>query len=366
MAAILAVPLVSLAAEFRFGEQTSTTASERISDDLYVVGGSITSAGSVEGDLVAGGGSIVISGPVSADVAAGGGNVVVLSDVGDDVRVGGGSVVIQGRVGDDVIAGGGQITIGGLGIGGDVAAGGGTVRIDAPVAGDVRISGGSVYINAPIGGAVNIEADTLTLGSRAVIAGTLTYKANKELKKEDGAVVRGEVIFEERKPQAVSVAAIAAVFSLFIIGKFLALLVCALVIGLLFKRYSREAVAKAVERPLLELGRGLVVFAALPVLSVLMLVTLVGIPFGILGLIAFVAALLFAWIVAPIIVGSVVYQYFSKRDREVSWKTILAGVFLYSILGLVPLLGWLAQALLMLLSLGTTVAIKWEIVRQWR
>lgn len=365
MAVALAVPVASFAAELRLGENPSVATQERILDDIYIVGGSVTSAGTVAGDVVAGGGTVIINGTVEADVIAGGGNVSILSSVGDDVRVGGGSVVVLGRVGGDIVAGGGQVTIGGPGIGGDAILGGGMVRIDAPIAGAVRIGGGSVYLNAPITGDVLIEADTLTLGSQAVINGSLTYKAKKELVKEEGAIVNEEVTFEPRRQRAAPAAA-AAILSAFALGKFLALLAAALVIGLIFKRYGRELASKIVQRPLLELGRGLVVFVALPMFSILALVTLVGIPLGILGLISFVVAILFAWIVTPIVVGSIAYSYFSKDDFEISWRTIGTGVVLFSILGLVPLVGWLAQALLVLLSLGAIAAVTWGVIKQWR
>lgn len=364
--AALMLPAVSLAAEFRAGDQPSIQASERIANDIYIAGGNVTSAGVVTGDVVAGGGNIVISGDVGADIIAGGGNVTILSTVGDDVRVGGGTILIQGKVGGDVIVGGGQITLGGPGIMGDVVIGAGSVRIDAPVAGSVKIGGGNVYINAPITGDVQIEAESVTLGSATVISGTLTYKASKELTKEEGAVVRGKVDFTLREKQGISAAALAALFSIWIMGKFLALLACALILGLVFRRYSKEIVAKAVKSPLLELGRGLVVIVALPAVSLLLFVTIIGIPLGVLGVISFVAVLLFAWIVTPIIVGSVVYRYFSKRDLEISWRTILLGALICTVVGMVPVVGGVVQLILMLLSVGVLVAIKWEIMQEWR
>lgn len=364
--AVLAMPAMSFAAEFRAGDQPSVRADEQIVNDLYIAGGSVTSAGNVTGDLVTGGGNIIISGNVGADVVAGGGNVSILSNVGDDVRVGGGTIVISGSVGGDVIAGGGEISLGGPGVGGDVTVGGGNIRIDAPVMGNLWIGGGSVYINAPIAGDIKIEADKVTLGSSAVISGNMIYKAKKELVMEAGAVVNGKITFEQRKGKMIPHNAFAAIFSAFLIWKFFALLACALLFGLVFRRYNMEMVAYATRRPLLEIFRGLVILVAMPIISILLLVTVIGIPLGILGLIGYVALMIFSCIVAPIILGSVVYGYFSKKDRETSWKTILLGVVLYSLLGLVPFIGWLAQFFLMLASLGCIASLKWRIVKEWR
>ena len=364
----LITPVSALAAEFRTGEQPAVLASESVTGDVYIFGGSATSAGSVSGDVVAGGGNIVISGNVGSDVLTGGGDVTILSTVGDDVRAGGGNVVILGKVGGDVIVGGGQVNIGGAGVGGDVVAGAGTIRIDAPVAGSLKIGGGNIYINAPITGAVTImDADKVTLGPSAILYGDLSYKAKKELVKEDGAEVRGEVTYTPRaEGRAVPAAIIAGLISAWILGKFLVILTCALIVGLLLRRYSTEVVTRATQRPLLELGRGLLVLIALPIVSIILLVTVLGIPFGILGIIGFAALLLFMCIIAPIIVGSVVWSYFSNGDMEVTWKTILIGVFVFQILGFVPFVGWLVQAIVALISAGVIASIKWEVIQQWK
>jgi hypothetical protein len=363
---VIALPALSLAAEFRTGEQPTVQSDEKIADDMYLAGGSITNGGVVNGDLIAGGGNIITIGDVKADVLAGGGNVNILSNVADDVRAFGGTILIVGKVGGDVVAGGGQVNIGGPGVGGDALIGGGTVRIDAPIAGKLIIGGGDVYINAPIGGDVRIMAEKITLGSRAVISGNLIYKAKKEIIKEAGAVVQGKITFELLERKNFSPKTFAAVFSVFLVWKFFALLVGALLAGLVFRRYSKEITAIATQKPLLELGRGFLTVIVLPIASILLFFTLVGIYLGVFGLLCFAITMLFSLIMTPIVVGSIVYRYFSKNELEISWKTILLGVFLFMLLGFVPFVGHLAQALLTLLTLGAIVALKMRIIKDWR
>ncbi len=364
--AILLLPVISFASEYRAGDQLSTGKDEIIPNDMYMAGSSITSAGEVEGDLVTGGGNIVISGNIGGDLMAGGGNVNILSDVGDDLRVGGGTVVLQGKVGGDMIVGGGQINIGGAGIGGDLIIGGGNVRIDAPIEGKLIIGGGNVYINAPVGGEVKIMADKVTLGGEALLSGNLTYKAKKELTKEDGAVVKGEINFSPIKEKRISKVASWVIFSSFFLWKFFALLASSLLLGLIFRRYGKEIVIFAIKRPFFELGRGFLVFVAMPIISMILLWTLVGIPIGIIGLLGFVIIMVFAWIITPIILGSFVRSYFLKRELEISWKTILLGVFIFCLLGLIPFIGCLAQFVLVLIALGSMLAFKLQIIKEWR
>jgi hypothetical protein len=146
LAACMVVPVVSAAAEFRTGQAATYLKNEALNDDIYLLGGGITSNGSVRGDLFTFGGNVLINGKVLGDVTAGGGTVSILSDVHDDVRASGGTVVVQGAVVGDVLLAGGQVTLGGARIGGDVAVAGGVVRIDVPdIEGDVRLVGGWTF-----------------------------------------------------------------------------------------------------------------------------------------------------------------------------------------------------------------------------
>lgn len=360
------LPSISLAMEFRAGEQPSVGKDEIITGDMYMGGGSVTSAGLINGDLVLGGGNILVTGNIGGDVMLGGGNVSILSDVNDDVRAAGGTVLIQGKIAGDAILGGGQVILGGVGVGGDAAIGGGTVRIEAPISGNLFVGGGSVYIDAPVQGSVKINADKITLGKNAVIAGNITYTSKTEMVKEPGAIVQGTVDFTLRENKMPSPETTAAIFSILLVWKFLALLVCALVAGLVMRRFSKTVISTAVSRPIFELGRGVVTFAVLPALAILLFVTLVGIPLGVFAVLCFAVLMMLAWIMSPIILGSVAWRYFSKGELEVSWKTILLGVVLFACLWVVPFLGFLAKTLLLFVSLGSVVAVVLPILNEWK
>lgn len=365
--AMLVAPLMSQAMEIRTGQQVSTQSSEIITGDMYMTGGSVVSAGEITGDLIAGGGTVLVTGVVGADALIGGGTITIISEVRDDLRIGGGNILVQGRVGGDIVVGGGQVTIGGLGIGGDVLMAGGSIRIDAPVAGAIRIAGGDVYINAPVGGDVVVEAGTLTLGSGAVIHGNVTYHSEKEMTKESGASVIGSVEWTPRvrteMPDRTTKGGILALLG---VGKFLMLFLSALVLGLGFKRYSVDVLRRVTERPFFEMGRGFIVLVVMPVLSVLLMMTLLGIPFGFILALGYIVLLLVAWIVSPIVVGSLAFKYLAKRELEVNWKTILVGTIVYSLISIVPILGGIFCFILMLTTLGAMVALKQKIASEWR
>ena len=365
----LLMPLIAAASDVRVGQQPSLTANEKITSNVYLAGGSVSSSATVPGDEVVAGGSVLVNGPISQDLLAAGGNVTILSPVGGDVRVAGGNLTIVGAVKGDVAAVGGQTQISGTGVGGDVLWAGGTLRVDAPVNGTLHLRGGNVTINAPVKGDIDFNGGTLTLGNAAVVEGNLVYTADKQADIQTGAVVRGKTTFEPRKnvPEAAKVGILVGLLSFALFVKFLMTLISALVLGLVFRRYALTVVENAAARPLAELGRGFATLILLPVASVILLVTVVGLPIGILGLIGFVALMIVASILSAIVLGSIVHRLIWKpHSYEVSWRTILLGAILYFILGLIPFVGWLAKFVLILITLGAIAKVKQEVVREWR
>lgn len=362
------IPFISHAANLRTGDQPSFPAGETITDDLYIAGGNVTSSGSVTGDLTAAGGSVFINGPISADVLASGGTITIVSDVAGDVRAIGGTVIISGVISGDVVIGGAQVALSGNKIEGDVLVAAGTVRLDAPVQGNVRIAGGQVTINAPIRGDVRVDSESVTLGPKANIAGSFTYGATKAVERDTGAVIQGVTTFTPREDiRGAAKLGLAAFFSFWFIARIFMTLTAALFIGIVLHRFSRELVATAATQPLLEIGRGTLFFIVLPIVSVVLLATVIGIPFGLLGLIMYAGALIGASLASPIIVGSVVHKWLWKpAGFEVSWRTILLGVAIVTVISLVPFVGPLFKVGMLLLTLGAALNIMWAVASDWR
>ncbi len=374
MAAFIALiafitPLFATALEMRSGDAPTYQKDESINDDLYLLGGSITSSGDLRGDLLTFGGNILINGVVIGDVTAGGGNISILSQIHDDVRVAGGTIVIQGGVGGDILAAGGQVTISSQKVGGDVSAAGGVVRIDAPdIAGDVHLAGGDIHIDTAVNGNLDIQAEKITLGPNARIKGTFTYKSPAEATLEPGAVVTGETTYT-KSPDVREAAKLGlfAVFSIWFVAKMFMVFSGALVIGYVLQRFSDEFVIRAMNRPLAELGRGVIFVIVTPIVSILLLFTVIGIAFGVLGLLGFVGVLIVGTMLSPILIGSAVHKViFKQHAYEVSWKTILTGTILYFVISAIPFVGPIITFGIMLIAIGAMLAIKGKVLSEWR
>jgi hypothetical protein len=359
---LLVVPLLAVGATLRVGEAPSINAGEAVNDDVYLFGGSVSHSGSVSGDVIAGGGSILLQGSTAGDALLGGGTLTIVGSIGDDLRAGAGALVLTARVGGDLIAGGGQIQLSGEGVGGDALLGGGVVRLDAPVGGDVRIGGGEVYLNSSVGGGVEVDAERLTLGPAARLAGDLTYRGTAELRREEGSQVDGSIRFERREQGEGA----RGLFSLWLVAHLLMLLAGALFLGLFFRRFAQEMVHGAYEQPLREMGRGLVALILLPIVSILLVMSVVGVPFGILGLLAWVTLGIVACLTAPILLGHIIMRSIRTAPAALEWQSIALGVAVFYLVGFIPFLGWVLQAILTLAAAGSIARIKLSALQQWR
>ncbi len=367
LAVSLAYPAAAWSFEFVGGDQASLPA-EQIEDDVYIFGGNVNSTAEVVGDLVAGGGNVLIDGSVSQDLFVGGGSITIIGDVGDDLRVGGGNVSITGSIGGDLIIGGGQVQITGETIAGDLAVAVGTLMLNTPVQGDASIAGGQVTINSAIAGNVSFKGERLTLGPNATISGNLSYESPQELSAEEIARVSGEVSYAPISERTDRVRDGAwAIFSLAYLVWFLAWFAAALILSLVFKRFSLELVSTALTRPWHELGRGFLALIAIPIASVILLVTVIGLPLGILGLISYVALLILSFIFTSVIIGSLLNRWIWKPETyRVNWWIILLGAIVSALLGFIPVVGWIIRLGFFLITLGAIVKTKTASLRAWR
>jgi cytoskeletal protein CcmA (bactofilin family) len=362
------LPLSVSAAEFRAGQEASLNSGETIQGNLYLGGGNVTDTGAVKGDLVIGGGTILVNGPVGQDLLIGGGTITVTSDVGGDLRIGGGNITVQGKIAGDAVIGGGQIILAGTQVGGDAVIGGGNITIDAPVNGSLKAGGGQVTINAPIKGDVYVQANKLFLGPKAVINGNLSYTSPAQATIESGALVHGKTDYIKSVTSTSSAApqaAVGAFLTFWLFAKLLMTLLGVFVFFWIFPRYAQDLVRIAYTKPLESLGKGFVTLIVLPIASIILLMTIIGIPLGALGLFGFVALMVFSSMIAPVVIGSIVHKWIWRpAEFLVDWKTILLGVAIYFMLGFIPLVGGLIKFVVILMTLGVVVGVKWDLANK--
>ena len=99
----------------------------------------------------------------------------------------------------------------------------------------------------------------------------------------------------------------------------------------------------------------------LPAAALLCFITVIGIPIGLMGLLAYLLLFVFSSVYAVVVIGGLLQKALLKKPSpEASWKTALLGVTVYTVAGPIPFVGWLFKFAFFLAALGAISRIAYE------
>ncbi len=324
---------------------------EAVRDDLYVAGGTVTVTGPVEGDVVAAGGSVAVESAVSGGVLAAGGNLRVRGPVTRTVRAAGGTVSVRSSVGADAVLAGGTVTVEREArVGRDLVAAGGTVYVYGEVARHARLGGGTVTVGGRIAQDVWVDADRIVVLPTARIGGTLRYRSDAAAEVQPGARIDGGVVRESaaRPPGVVPGAA------RFPWARHLLEGVWLLSLGLVTFAVLPQASARITEqagRVGRSLAVGSVLLVTVPVASVLLLLTVVAVPVGLVALALYAVTLYAGQVFAARRLGEALLRRLGQQTVSPYWAGAV-GTLALVVLFALPWVGWLARLAAVLVGLG--------------
>ena len=258
-----------------------------IHDDLVVTGGSIRIDGTVEGDLVVAGASVRIDGHIEGDVFFSGSTLTIYGTVDGNVRGWGSVLDMHGKIGRNVLYLGGSVVLESDGeIGQDIFMAGGELTIGGHVKRNLDSHNAQVTIDGSVGQDMKVDAENLILGSTAVVTGKTRYTGKNAAQVAPGAKLGSPIDFTEKTehPEYTSSGyywhRALSWGAAFIFGMILILL-----LGDFF-----AAVASGTER-FESFGIGLLLLIAVPILSVIVCFTIVGLPVGIASFMLYMIAM---------------------------------------------------------------------------
>lgn len=329
-----------------------------IENNLYKAGRNLIVNGEVKGDLIAAGQNINITGKIGKDADLAGQNINFMGEIGEDARFAGATIILGSNVKGDAIIFGAEVhVLANNNLDGDIFIAGGNIVIDGNLNGKTKISGGKVIINGRVAQDATITAEQeLVIGSNAVIDGKIEYKSPKEAVIISGAKINKEMSFQKiagvGKKTEKSMALL-AVFTTFWFVKLLMILIAALILYLLFGKWTKNFVNSAISNFGRETVRGFVFLVVIPVAIIISLITIIGVIPGIFGILIYAFSIILASILASIVLGSFIYKYLSEaKEYIVDWKTILLGVVIMQLIQLIPFIGWIISFVVFLACLG--------------
>lgn len=331
----------------RSGDVVSVDASQALKGDFYGLGSTVTLSGPAEHDAYLGGSAVTVNAPVAQDLVIVGGSVQVHSEVTDDLRVIGAEVTLGGTVKGDVVVVGGTFTVLSTAhIEGDILFFGGTLIVEGDVDGSVHGYAQTARINAAIGGDLLMTTtQALVLSDRAHVTGNVSYTSRIELSRAQDSVVTGDVRRHDpvtaHSEDSIEGLAFSAFALLFLAASFFVLARPKVEV------FVREAFARPGQNGLI----GLAIFLVLPFASLILLVSVVGIPLGILGLSLYVALMPLSIGLSVLFLGHTIERLFLKRNH-MKFTTLALGVSGFIILAVLPFVGFFAVSALCLISMG--------------
>lgn len=346
-----------------------------INKDYFGWGERVTISGTINGDAYLAGGNIVVEGPINGDLLAAGGTIFIKGKVKNNIRVAGGVVNISGEVGGNVSVVAGSVTISdNAKINGSLVAAAGNLDVFAPIGKGMTTGVGQLTIGSDIGGDVIAGTGQITLTPNAKLTGNLNYWSNKKALLQQGASISGAIKqntppehpFKQFNPKRV------AVFLAFLTGASLILkligLVTYLIIGILMLRflpvYSQKTTNLIAEKAWNSLGIGILTLILVPVVFLILLMTVVGIPLAFILMVGFLIELFLTKVYVALLMGQKALEGLGQHGRK-GWAFLL-GLVIYTIITLIPVIGGIVAVLATLFGLGAIVLAKLDFYKSFR
>src|SRR3989344_2108888 len=337
---------------------------QTIDSDYFRVGDTILIEGDIKGDAVFAGGIVTVNGNIDGDLFVAGGKVNVNGAVSNNIRVTGGDITLSGSVGRNVLLVGGNRTIDKqAAIGGSLIAAGGNLDLSAAkINRGFRFFGGRLYLNTTISNEAFVVANSqFMLGPQASVAGNLKYTGKSEAVLEPGATVSGSILFEpqtkdEQFPRFFGLQRYLDIFKKLRPVTEILTLIVSFIIGFillgLFPRGFEKTVMAMENRPYAVFGWGIISILIRLLVIGLLIVTIVGIPLAFFTfLISIFVAFVARFVVAFFLGRKIMLSKFGERR---GWAMVL-GLTVFTILGLIPVVGIVIHWILLTFAIGALV-----------
>jgi len=341
---------------------------EVVDSNYFAAGKSVTLSGSVKGDAYLAAGTIDIEGTVEGDLIAIGGVVNIRGTVLDDVRLTGGQIIISGDIKGNLTVAGGSITLtDSAKVIGSLVSAGANIKIFGSIGDDAIIGAKNLTIGNRVGGNLKAGAGEIILTSNALIAGDFAYFSKSKAEIQEGAQVRGEMTHKipTEKPQLFSPAQI---LSLGFLAYFVLSVLSALIVGLLLIRFYPNFVNQTVDiikvKSLNSLGIGFLAVIIIPIICLILIFTVIGIPLGIIIMLSYLIYIYLTKIFVSLFIGRGFLQFFGSSPKS-GW-TLLVGLIIYVILTSIPFIGWILNIIFVFLGFGALLIYYKQIYKKLR
>ena len=302
----------------------------------FAAGDEVIIEGTVNGDAYVAGGVVEVNGTINGDLLVGGGQVIIAGTVTDHVRAVGGTVRLSGKVGKDVSVAAGTVTfLRTSAVEGNILAGCGTLEATGTVGKQARIGCNDADLGGSIRGDVNFAGEYLTVRQGATIGGNVIARMrDKERVQIADGTVHGhvDVSLAEMQPRILGFNPLHFWFKIiWAVG----LLLMGLLLVFLFPRFIKGIGSMITQHPGESLLWGFLGLIVIPILFVLLLATVIGIPIALLLLTLFLWIIYLSQLSLGVVLGNHLFAMEEQEGWNLFWK-LAVGVIIIQALTFIP------------------------------
>lgn len=325
---------------FGFFAGNTVTVDGDVNGSSFVAGQDIYINGNINGDLFVAGQTITINGTVNGNVYCAGQNINYNSaDSQGDVVIAGQMIGISSNAV----------------VNRELFAAGYSLIINGSVGRDFYGAGENITIGGNVGRNVFMDANTIKLLDEGYIGGDLYYRSEVEADLGSGTIV-GSTDWKQvdRTPdRQVNASAVALWSALYAIGSSLLVWVAIT----LWKPQIWERTSEAIfNQPLKTLGIGAIALIVTPIITILVMITILGIPLASLVGLGYGVFLYLSRLVAAVFIGKWLAKTFGWKEVHKGFWLTLLGLVLIAVLSIVPVLKTLVWLLIAFTGLGSLIS----------
>ncbi len=326
---------------------------ELLSQELWLVADNVHTEGIVEENFFILGGDALLSGVFRKDIWALARGIDFGGHINGSARLAArGPVNIEGLIDSSIMAAStGPIQLGNdASIGHDALLMGQSVMARGSIGGHLRIMAAQTTLGGDIGGSVRIRADDIVILPGTRIGGDLIYTAPREIELDRHVQLGGELIRMEPEPGLFDVTWTG---TLMIRGfLFLAAMLVGAPFAAAFPRYTGRAV-RQVRRSFWKCSlTGAIAFFMIPMLAAIAMITLIGIPLGLVMISGYLVFLYISKIIVGVAIGGILLNRRGRQSFPAVLMSMAIGLLLLYIAISLPIVGHMVMIVTGFLGLG--------------
>lgn len=233
----------------------------------------------------------------------------------------------------------------------------GDAIIDGTIEDTLWVISGNVTINGRVNGEITVIDGVLTLSSTATVKNVSLIRS--DITRDPAATITGKL---SERSEFVNFGWGRDLFSFaFWIGSTIAILVAGLIFTAIAGRHVFNAAGNLTRRPVESIISAILLWIGMPILGVLAILTLIGIPLGIMLLLS----LPIIWIAGYTVAGMSLGQVIGPRLKltsgpEHAYRNVMIGLITFQIIGLVPFVGGLIVGLAGFVGSGAMIYLAYR------